>query len=53
MKYLVACSVFITDTGGCAPVYVDLAVYLIGILGLIGLYLLVRKLISYLRRIRE
>ena len=52
MKYLVACSVFLTDAGGCAPVYVDLAIYILAIVGLIGLYLLTRKLIRYIRQHR-
>ena len=49
MRYLVACSIFLTDAGGCAPVYIDLAIYILAIVGLIGLYLLMKKLIRYIR----
>ena len=52
MKYLVACSVFIADAGGCAPVYIDLAIYILGTVGLILLYALMRKVITYLRHLR-
>ena len=48
MKYIVACSIFITDEGGCAPIYIDLAIYILGTVGLILLYALMRKLITYL-----
>ena len=53
MKYLVACSIFITDGGDCAPIYIDLAIYILGTVGLILLYVLMRKLITYLGHLRR
>ena len=53
MRYLVACSIFLTDATGCAPVYIDLVVYILVIVGLIGLYLLMKKLIRHIRQYRQ
>ena len=52
MRYLVACSVFLTDASGCAPPYIDIEIYIFVIVGLIGLYLLMKKFIKYIRRYR-
>ena len=53
MKYLVACSAFITDEGGCAPIYIDLVVYIMITAGLILLYLMTKKLVKHLRTIKR
>ena len=51
MKYLVACSIFVTAPGGCAPIYIDLAVYIVTVVVLVGLYVLMKKLIKYLKHL--
>ena len=48
MKYLVACSAFISDeVTGCAPVYLDICIYIVASLGLMMLYILLKKIIKY------
>ena len=53
MKYIVACSVFLTDEGGCAPIYIDLVVYIMITAGLILLYHMMKKLIKHLKTIKR
>ena len=53
MKYLVACSIFITDeVNGCAPVYLDICVYILIAAGLAGGFMMMKKIIKYLSSYR-
>ena len=47
-----ACSIFITDEGGCAPIYIDIAVYIAIAIGLLVFYALMKKVIKHLKSIK-